>query len=304
MNDVPQDEDFEPDSAPVSREEFFEVTGPVEIDIATGSGLVVVQLGDEPGVHVQVRPTAGGDNPWVQGINSLMQWFQNGVGQGGGEDLPRQAVEQSRIELTSHRVVVHAPRHLLKMVPLEVIVRAPGGSGVMVRSGAADVTLTGPAGRIEVQTGSGDVAVDRADGAAQVTTGSGALRLGPMLGGLRARSGSGEIEVSSLGGPSKLTTGSGDIWLGTVQSDVQARTGSGDLNVADAACGGVDLNTGSGEIRIGVRSGTVAQVDLSSGSGQAHSELNLNDRPPSDGPKVRVRGRTGSGNAVVTSAIG
>jgi len=69
-------------------------------------------------------------------------------------------------------------------------------------------------------------------------------------------SGSGEIEVSSVGARPRLTTGSGDVWLGAVQSDVRVRTGSGDLTVADAACGYVELATGSGEIRVGVRSGT------------------------------------------------
>jgi hypothetical protein len=45
-------------------------------------------------------------------------------------------------------------------------------------------------------------------------------------------------------------------------------------------------------------------VDLRSGSGQARSELQVSDTPPATAPQLQVRGRTGSGNAVVTAAIG
>jgi hypothetical protein len=191
-----------------------------------------------------------------------------------------------------------------RLVPLAVSVRAPAGSHLVLRAGTAEVTVTGPAGRVNLVTGSGNVRLDRADGPADVSAGSGALRLGPMLGGLRARSGSGEIEVSSVGGSSILMTGSGDVWLGSVQADVQARTGTGDLTVADAASGTISLATGSGEIRVGVRSGIKAMVDLRSGSGQARSELALSHQAPAGESPLRIRGRTGSGNAVVTAAVG
>jgi hypothetical protein len=286
----------------VIRRENFDATGPLEIDVALGAGRVVIALVEEPGATVEVRYDPSVTNPWLQGLSSMLSWFGGQFGE-GMDDAKVAAVRDTRVELVGKRLLVHTPkRH--RMVPLSVTLRAPAGSHLEVAAGSADMTVTGPAGKVKLNIGSGNVAMDRADGAAEIHSGSGTLRLGPMLGGLRARSGSGEIEVSSVGGETTLITGSGDVWLGAVQADVKVRTGSGDLTVADAACGQVELITGSGEIRVGVRSGTAAMVDLVSGSGQARSELGLSDKPPAEAPRLKLRGRTGSGNAVVTSAVG
>jgi Putative adhesin len=285
------------------RKEFFDASGQLDVDLALGGGRVTIALAEEPGVTVEVRYDPSATNSWMQGLSSVLNnWFGGQFGD-ATDEARYAAVYETRIELIGQRLIVHTPKRQ-RMIPLAVTVRAPAGSNLELAAGTADMTITGPAGQVKLTTGSGNVSMDRADGAAEITSGSGALRLGPMLGGLRARSGSGEIEVSSVGGATTLTTGSGDVWLGAVQSDVRVRTGSGDLTVADAACGYVELATGSGEIRVGVRSGTAAMVDLRSGSGQARSELRVSDTPPANAPQLQVRGRTGSGNAVVTAAIG
>jgi hypothetical protein len=286
----------------IVRRENFDAAGPLEIDVALGAGRVSVALVEEPGASVELRYDETATNPWLAGLSSMLNWFGGQFGD-RADEAKGAIVRETRVDLVGKRLLVHAPKRF-HMIPLAVTVRAPAGSHLALNAGTADIAVTGPAGRVNLHTGSGTVAIDRADGQAEIHSGSGALRLGPMLGGLKARSGSGEIEVSSVGGATTLITGSGDVWLGAVQSDVQVRTGSGDLTVADAACGQIELVTGSGEIRVGVRSGTRARVDLRSGSGQARSELDVSDRAPDESPKLDVRGRTGSGNAVVTSAVG
>jgi Putative adhesin len=286
------------------RERNFDADGPQELEVSINSGAVDVLLTDEPGITVRVRHRPDAGNAWASGISGLVSWFSGQFGAEGEGASAQDAIEQTRIELQGNRLIVQAPKNgALRVFPLGVTVRAPSGSNVEIRSGSADVLVTGSAGRLVVRTGSGEIKADRADGAATVTTGTGAVRLGPMLGGLQARSGSGDVEVSSVGGSSALVTGSGDVWLGAVAADVMARTGTGDLTIADAAAGKIDLHTGSGEIRIGVRQGTQAEVDLSSGSGQARSELKLTDVRPAAEPNLRVRGRTGSGTALVTAAL-
>ena len=290
-----------------SRRENFAATGPLDIDITITSGRVTVHLVDEPLAGVEIVHEPGSENPFMQSISSIVDWvsrFGEGQNPNPQSELAKAAVEESRISLVGQRLAVVGPKQRLRMVPLAVTVRAPSGSHVSVRSGSADVTMTGAAGRVNVETGSGEVAIDRADGYASIATGTGALRLGPMLGGLKARSGSGEIEVSSVGGAATVSTGSGDVWFGAVQDNVTAKTGSGDLTIADGASGDIDLTTGSGEIRVGVRAGTSAMIDLVSRSGQARSELDVQQRTGADAPKIRLRARTSSGNVVVTSAIG
>ncbi|WP_410665446.1 DUF4097 family beta strand repeat-containing protein [Amycolatopsis sp. lyj-84] len=289
------------------RVEEFEAEGPIEIDVSVAIGRVTIELTAESGVHAEVRRDGGEQQPWVDGMTSLLSWVGERFGDQLGAD-PRtsvgDALAQTRIEKVGNRLVVQAPKAWqLKNVPLAVTVRAPAGSHLEVRAGAADVTVTGSAGRADILTGSGDVGLERADGSAIVRTGTGAIKLGPTLSGLQLRTGSGSVEASSVSGSATVATGTGDVWLGEVAGEVLARTGSGDLSVADAASGSLELTTGSGEVRVGIRGGVAAEIDLSSTTGSVSSELDVAESAPSEGDVVlKVRARTGTGDAVVTSA--
>ncbi|MEV8436540.1 DUF4097 family beta strand repeat-containing protein [Actinosynnema sp. NPDC051121] len=288
----------------VVRQQSFEVDGVVEVDVALLAGRVRVHLVDEPGVHVEVKHDPSPGESWAAGLSGLLTWVNNQFGSVPGQPAgPADAVRDARVELSGGRLRVHSSKALpLRAVPLSVTVRAPAGSHVIAKAGSADLTVTGAAGRLEVQTGTGDVTADRADASSQVNSGSGKLRLGPMLGGLKAKTGSGDIEVSSVGGNTVIYTGTGDVWLGAVQNDVQVRTGGGDVTIADAASGRIQLGTGSGDVRVGVRPGVAAQVDLVSTAGSARSDLDVSDTPPADEPSLFITGRTTSGTALVTTA--
>ncbi|WP_410634215.1 DUF4097 family beta strand repeat-containing protein [Amycolatopsis sp. cmx-4-83] len=290
------------------RVDDFEAEGPLELDVSVTIGRVEVVLDGDSGARVELRHDQGEQQPWVAGVNNLLSWVGERFGDQLGVDpasSPAEAVRQSRIEKLGNRLVVQAPKAWqLRNVALSVKVHAPAGSHVEVRAGAADVTVTGSAGRVDLLTGSGEVKLDRADGSATIRTGSGGITLGPTLAGLQLRSGSGHVEASSVAGSATLATGTGNVWLGAVSGEVMARTGSGDLSVADAASGSLDLITGSGEVRIGIRGGTAAEIDLTSSGGRVSSELDVLEAAPEGDVKLRVRARTGSGNAVVTSAAG
>ncbi|MET8756985.1 DUF4097 family beta strand repeat-containing protein [Lentzea sp. NPDC004782] len=288
----------------VVRQQSFEFAGIAEIDISLISGRVQVQLVDAPGVHVEVRhdPTAG--NSWTEGLSSVLSWVsgQFGPDKGAAPAVPEEAVREARVELLGNRLRIESSKALpLRAAPLSVVVTAPVGSNVTSRTGAADVIVTGGAGRLDLNTGTGSVSADRATGEAKVNSGAGTVRLGTMLAGLKAKTGSGDVEVSSVGGNSTLITGTGDVWLGAVQSDVMVRTGSGDLTVADAASGEIQLATGSGNIRVGIRQGTLARIDLVSTSGNARSDFDVSSEPLGEA-SLTVTGRTGSGTALVTAA--
>ncbi|GAB3359060.1 DUF4097 family beta strand repeat-containing protein [Amycolatopsis echigonensis] len=293
---------------PYVRLQDFEADGPVELDLGVTIGRVEVVLGRESGVTVRLQHDAGEQPSWVNGVSSLLSWVGEKFGdQFGGmpEFSVADAVRQARIEKTGNRVVVRAAKAWqLRNVPVAVTVHAPAGSHLEVRAGSADVTVTGTAGRADILTGSGEVTLERADGAATIRTGTGAVKLGPTLAGLQLRSGSGSVEAASISGPATLGTGTGNVWLGAVEGDVMARTGSGDLSVADAASGSLELITGSGEVRVGIRSGVRAEVELASAAGRVSSELDVSDTPPEGAVALKVRARTGTGNAVVTRAAG
>jgi hypothetical protein len=64
----------------------------------------------------------------------------------------------------------------------------------------------------------------------------------------------------------------------------------------------MDLTTGSGGLTIGVHAGVLAELDLSSGSGRARSELDVRQTAPAGEPVLWLRGRTASGDVLVTRA--
>lgn len=307
MDTEPRDE--------VVRQQDFDCAEPVDVSTELGAGRLDVMLQERATgtVSVRVRPDRFVASPWAAGLAGLLGWLGEQAGSTPAGELSAEAARQTRIEFDGRRLTVQAPKDMpLRAAPLVITVTAPARSSMTARSDSADLTVDGIAVRIDASTGSGGLRVQRCEGPVEVRTGSGDVQLGSVVGTLRARTGSGDVDVVSLEGPGSVQAGSGHVRLGRVSGDVTVRSGSGDLAVKDARAGTLELTTGSGELRVGIGSGALAEIDVSSGSGRAGSELPVGDRPPGEqepgqegrphGAALRVRGRTGSGNASVTAA--
>jgi Putative adhesin len=300
-------------TVPIIRKQDFECAGPVDISVELDSGRLDIQLekgaGGPGGVTVQVRADPTGQPPWTAGIAGLLNWLGEQSGSTRPGELAAEAVRRTVIDFTGQRLTVRSPRDFpLRTVPLTIQLTVPSHSSITARSGSADITIDGVAGRLDTSTGSGQVRAQPCTGETDVRTGSGDVRLGSVLGRLWVRTGSGKVEVISIGnaagdgGRGTVHTGSGDIRLGAVTHDVSARTGSGDVTVVDALSGGLELATGSGQLRVGIHSGVRAELDIRSGSGRARSDLPVGGPPAEGDIPLRVRARTGSGDALVTAA--
>ena len=290
----------------------FECDGPVEVTVELGVGRLDVQLGPDTEVAeltVQVRPDPAAGPPWSSGITGLLSWLGEQAGAIQPSEMAIEAARRTAIDFTGRRLTVRTPQDIpLRSVPLTITVNAPTGSSIIARSAAGDVTVDGVADRLDVSTGTGQVRAQRCTGPVDVRTGSGDVRLGSVLGTLRVRTGSGLVDVVSLdavgglGNSGTVHTGTGDVRFGAVGCDLTARTGRGDLLVVDASAGRLELNSGSGQLRVGIHAGVWAELDISSGSGAAHSELPVTGPPAEGDVALRVKGRTGSGNALITAA--
>jgi hypothetical protein len=299
------------------RHESRPVDGPAELDLAVDVGRVQVHLDDAPGsreVRLEVRHDPAAARGWAQRIGEVASWLGT-VGASPEEATPDptaagvdavRAAEVTWGEAGTEQpaLTVRSSTELsLRVVPLAVTVWAPAGSRVVARTGAGDVTVRGRAGRATVRTGAGAAELADVDGDADVTTGSGGVTLGAVGGRTRIRTGSGAVTVAAAAGTTDIKAGSGDVTLGAVSADVGVRTGTGAVHVADAQAGRVELTTGSGGLRIGVHPGVLAELDLSSGSGRARSELDVRRTTPEREPEVKLRGRTASGDVLVTRAV-
>ena len=295
--------------ASVVRQQDFDCQGPVDISVELDGGRLDITLTDgaeDRGITVQVSADPTSQPPWNVAIGGLLNWLGEQTGATPLSAVAAEAVRRTVIDFTGQRLTVRTPREFpLRTVPLMIQVSAPPGSSISARSGSADIAVTGVAAALDAATDSGQVRAERCTGAAEVRTGSGDVRLGTILGRLQVRTGSGEVDVISVEGAQgsgTVHTGSGDVRLGAVAHDVRARTGSGDLTVVDASAGGLELTTGSGQLRVGIHPGVLAELDVSSGSGHARSDLPVGGPPAEGGAALRVRARTGSGDALVTAA--
>ncbi|KMS82420.1 DUF4097 family beta strand repeat-containing protein [Prauserella rugosa] len=275
---------------------------PAEVDVDIPFGSVTLLLGDGP-FSVTVRHDPQAHLPWTDSVTSLLNWVGERFGAAELAGTPAEAVAQCRIEAGGGRIVVRGPGSLpLHAVPLGVTVHAPEGSSVRVRAAAGPITVDGTCGGADLSTGSGAVRLGDADGAVTVRAGGGDVTAGTLRGGLQLR-GTGEVAVGGLAAPSAVSTSDGDVRIGEVSGDVLVRTSSGHVTVENVASGAIDATTGSGTIRVGIGSGVAAEIDLSSGSGRAVSELDVSDMAPDRDVPVSVRARTGVGDAIVTSAL-
>ena len=201
---------------------------------------------------------------------------------------------------------------------LDVLVTLPEHSDVAVRTGSADVTLTGTVSTAQLKSGSGDLEVDAADGPLVLETGSGDVRVEQARAELKAKSGSGDILVVDAGGALVVSTGSGDVQLWTTRAPAVVKTGSGDLKVGEA---GTDLSfsTGSGDlvvktvqrgrltakgasgdVHVGVRAGIPVWTEISTVSGEIRSNLQGAGEPREGSDHLELRVKNVSGDVVLT----
>jgi hypothetical protein len=298
----------------------FDTARPLELDVSTTLGPLRIELAETTTTRVEVRHDAtAAALDWRGGLTGLLTWVSGQLGESSGRTVERlgperlraarevpvaEALGATRVELTGNRLVVRTPSTApLRAVPLAVAVTAPVDSQITVRTGSGGADVFGRAGKAQVQAGSGEVSVEEVAGSAVARTGSGQLRLGEVRGGLQVRSGSGDVEIAAVDGASSVVTGSGSVWLGQLHGDVLVRSGSGDLSIADAVRGRAELITGSGHLRVAVHEDVAAEVDLTSSSGTASSDLEVSEQPPESEPLLRIYGRTGNGDALVTTAL-
>lgn len=199
----------------------------------------------------------------------------------------------------------------------QVRISLPTGSGLTTKTGSADTSTTGTLGTIALKTGSGDIEIDKADGPVVIESGSGDIKGHELDGEVRIKSGSGDIDLGQVTGRTGISTGSGDVALGLIRSRTLIKTGSGDLKVERAEAdlslttASGDLTVGSapqgkltaknvsGDVRVGIPSGTPVWTDISTVSGSVRNNLTSTGKPAEGQPYVELHASTVSGDVIL-----
>jgi len=247
-----------------------------------------------------------------------------------------QAAEQTTVEFSAGRLLVKGPRlgALASLVgprgSVKVTVGLPAGSHVKASS-LSGITTAGPLGeailhsaigdvqvaeasRLEAKASIGSVTVDRVAGPAGVTTSNGAIRIGALQGAATLESANGSITVDKTGGTLQVKSANSDITIGETAGVVQvksansnitigrslagitARTAWGRVRIDEVVSGTVHLETGRGDVSIGIAEGTAAWLDLHSESGMVRSDLDAADGPETSDTVAEIRVHTDRGD--------
>lgn len=222
---------------------------------------------------------------------------------GSSEALEATTVEQ-RGDVVS--VVVDDRKGLfgLRTHEVDVRVRCPERAVLQARTKSADVAVDGLLASLDASTASGDVRAERVEGDVSLKSASGDLRVDDAGGEVSVGTASGDVEAGRVGGPFRANVVSGDLRLRDAAGPVAATTVSGDVRVDRVAEGTVELQSVSGDVEVGIRRGSRVHVDASSLSGDTRSELELGGESAAgeEGPLVRLRIKTVSGDIAVVRA--
>jgi DUF4097 and DUF4098 domain-containing protein YvlB len=190
----------------------------------------------------------------------------------------------------------------------------PRESDLATKTGSADTETIGALGTVKLKTGSGDVELERTEGPLVIESGSGDVRCHEARAEVRIKSGSGDIDLGDVAGSTGISTGSGDVVIGVAhqstvvktgsgdlelkraESDVSLTTASGDLVVGHAPRGRITAKNVSGDVRIGIPSGTPVWTDVNTVSGSVASDLQSVGKPADGQDYVELRATTVSGD--------
>jgi hypothetical protein len=300
-----------------SFQKTLKVTGPVNLDVETGSGSVEIRTGSSNEVSVSGHIRAHNNN-----------WFGGSVSVSPEEKIRRieanPPIQQSGNDIRLGHLEDPELRQNVSIsfeitVPANARVRSKSGSGSQsvtgiqgttdVESGSGDVKITDIGSTVRASTGSGSIDADHVNGNLRAKTGSGSIRAMSIAGGLEAETGSGSIHMEQTApGAVKAHTGSGDIELGGVRGSLEAQTGSGGIHADGDPTGSWNVHTGSGTVELRFPSEAAYDLDAetSSGSVSVSQPITVQGNISKKQVKGKVHGggvpveiRTGSGSVEI-----
>ncbi len=282
------------------------VTGPVHLEVTTGSGSVEVRTGDSSQVqvtgHIRSREwlVGGGVEEKIRRLetNPPIQQSGNDIRIGHIDD------PELRRNISISYVVI---------VPAETDLRVQSGSGdqevegihgpLEVSSGSGGLKISSIGERVHAETGSGDIQIDRVNGNVHAKTGSGSIDATGIAGAFEADTGSGRIKLEQTApGSVRVGTGSGGMELRGVRGSLEAKAGSGAILADGSPTGAWTVHTGSGEVQLKLPSNAAFDLDAHTSSGSITVDHPLTVQG-SIGRK-EVRGRVGGGGVPVEVGTG
>lgn len=231
--------------------------------------------------------------------------------------------EETKVDFDGQRLTITGPRPRLSWIGpgefVDVKVELPTGSGftaeiavgsvrtfgrlgaTRVKSSTAAVDLD-TTGDLWLQVSHGNATLGTAEGAVEITTSLGQIRVGTVTGDATLKTSHGTIAVGEAGGDLDAKLSYGDLEITKALGSVSAKTAYGSIRLGEVSSGSIQVESGHGEITIGVRPGVPAWLDLSSKAGHVRNQLTSDGAPEPSEQTVAVRARTQTGDIEIRRA--
>ena len=299
---------FAPAAAEAQRAEgsfqrTLTVSGPVTVEVTSGSGRIDVRTGSAGRVEVSAKIQASDNSGWRR--TALTP-----------EERVRRIEANPPIEQSGGTVRIGhiADEDLRNGVSISYTLSVPAATTLNARTGSGGVHIEGVDGRVDASagsgsmtfrnigsslrasTGSGSVTADSVRGAFHATSGSGRIQATGVSGAITATTGSGGIDVAQTGpGDVEISTGSGSVRARGVRGALQATSSSGDVDVQGELSGDWRLSASSGSITIALPPNAGFQLDASTGSGRINTDFPVLVSGNVDRRSLRGSTKDGSG---------
>lgn len=266
---------------------------PSAIDVAINLqvGRIEVVAGDRTDTVVTVLPT----NP--------------------GKAVDRRGADDTKVEFDGQLLTITGPKPRLSWIgpgpndSTDVRIELPTGSRLTAEIAVGNVVATGRLGATRIKSSTGSVDVDttgdlwlraghgnatvaRVDGSMELTADHGQIRLGTVTGDAILKASHGTVTVGQSGGALEAKLSYGDLEIGRALASVAAKTAYGNIELREVSGGAIEVESGFGQITIGVRPGVPVWLDLSTKDGHVRNEITADAPPEASEQSVSVRAHT------------
>ncbi|ANW16957.1 DUF4097 family beta strand repeat-containing protein [Streptomyces clavuligerus] len=275
----------------------FDTPEPISVTLSVDVGAVRITAGDRADTTVEVLPDSGAD------------------------DADLRVAQQTRVTCENGVLLVKGPRQRSlfgKVGAVSVLIEVPAGSSVRGTASVLDLICEGPLGECrfrtstgsirvaeadtaELRTGLGDVTVDRVTGTAEII-GAGRVVVGELGSTATIKNLNGETVIGEADGHLRVNSSNGRISVDVARSGIDARSAQGGIRVGAAAGGPVELQTGAGDLDVGIPRSVTAWLDVNSRLGKVRNALGPAGEPSGSERTVEVRARTSLGDIVIRRA--
>jgi hypothetical protein len=174
-----------------------------------------------------------------------------------------------------------------------------GATRIKASMGTVDLETTGD---LWLRAGHGNAAVGTAAGSIEITADHGQIRVGTVAGDATLKSSHGSLFIGECGGDLDAKLSYGDLDVTKALASVIAKTAYGSINLHEISSGSVQLESGYGQVTIGVREGVPAWLDLTSKRGHVRNELEGGHAPDASEQTVAVRAHVQGGDILIRRA--